>query len=339
MKISFIIPFYNGGKYITDCFNSLCAQDVPASEYEIIVVDDCSPNKEDVELLENYAATCPNMRIIHNKRNLRCGGSRNEGLLHAKGEYIWFVDQDDYIKPNCLGDIINLCSENKLDILYFDYRDVSDDLSLSKKRNIVTKISDVKSGLDYIKDDCKGDFWHSGYDTNVWHSVYRRDFMIENNIFSPEVSYCEDMIVSQHAIIVANRFMASSEDYYRYRFNPASVFHTEVGVKGRPMFDASLYAGSEIIKLSELIPSSYQNLQEIVKSGGVHRINSFTKQLLKITCKQRRVFYEMVEKYTNVVTIAKLYMSPLNRWIVNHPKLVQLMPHMIYMYIKFLKKS
>lgn len=339
MKLSFIIPFYNGGKYIKECLDSLYAQDIPQEEYEVIVVDDCSSMTADVTLLEEYASTHPTLRIIHNELNLRCGGSRNVGLLNAQGDYIWFVDQDDYIAPNCLAGILRLCSAQKLDILYFDFRDVSDDLSLDKKRNVITKNSSVKTGLDYINKDCNGDFWHSGYDTNVWHSVYRRDFMIENNIFSPEVSYCEDMIVSQHAIIVANRFMASSEDYYRYRFNPASVFHTEVGVKGRPMFDASLYAGSEIIKLSELIPSSYQNLQEIVKSGGVHRINSFTKQLLKITCKQRRVFYEMVEKYTNVVTIAKLYMSPLNRWIVNHPKLVQLMPHMVYTYIKFLKKS
>lgn len=339
MKISFIIPFYNGGKYITDCLNSLCAQDVPASEYEIIVVDDCSPNKEDVELLENYAATCPNMRIIHNKRNLRCGGSRNEGLLHAKGEYIWFVDQDDYIKPNCLGDIIKLCSENKLDILYLDYRDVSDDLSLSKKRNIVTKISDVKSGLDYINDDCKGDFWHSGYDTNVWHSVYRRDFMITNNIFSPEVSYCEDMIVSQHAIIVAKRFMAIPNDYYCYRYNPASVFHTEVGVKGRPLFDASIYAGSEIVKLAELIPAQHQSLHDTVKSGGVHRINSFTKQLLKITSQQRRIFFEMVNKYADVVNSAKPYLKPLNRWLISHPVCVKMIPHIIYVYIKLLKKS
>lgn len=163
--------------------------------------------------------------------------------------------------------------------------------------------------------------------------------MIENKVFSPEVSYCEDMVVSQHAIIVAERFMAVPDDYYRYRYNPASVFHTEVGVKGRPMFDASIYAGSEIIRLSELIPSSYINLHYIVKSGGVHRINSFTKQLLKITCKQRRIFFDMVEKYDDVVNDAKENLSPLNKWLISHPICVQLMPHVIYVHIKLHKKS
>lgn len=339
LRLSFVIPFYNGGKYIIECLNSLYNQDIPQSEYEVIVVDDCSPKKEDIQLLEKYATTHPTLRIIRNERNLRCGGSRNNGLIQAKGEYIWFVDQDDYIATNCLGRILKHCNSEKLDILYFDYRDVSDNLSLNKKHDVVTKSSKVKSGLDYIKEDCNGDFWHSGYDTNVWHSVYRRNFMVENKVFSPEVSYCEDMIVSQHAIIVANRVMAIPLDYYRYRYNPSSVFHTEVGVKGRPMFDASIYAGSEIIRLSELIPTSYPELYNTVKSGGVHRVNSFTKQLLKIISEERNIFFMMAEKYADVVSFAKNFMTPLNSWMISHPRWVKIMPHAIYVYIKLIKKS
>lgn len=167
MKLSFVIPFYNGGKYIKECLDSLYSQDISQEEYEVIVVDDCSTNTNDLRLLEEFALTHPTLRIIHNERNLRCGGSRNEGLLKAQGDYIWFVDQDDYITPNCLADILKTCYAKKLDILYFDYRDVSDDLSLDKKHNVVTKTSSVKSGLEYIGNDCNGDFWHSGYDTNV----------------------------------------------------------------------------------------------------------------------------------------------------------------------------
>ena len=163
--------------------------------------------------------------------------------------------------------------------------------------------------------------------------------MLENKIFSPEVSYCEDMIVAQHAIIVAKKIMAIPNHYYCYRYNPASVFHTEVGVKGRPMFDASIYAGSEIIKLSELIPSSYKDLQHIVRSGGVHRLNSFTKSILKAKSKERKTFLEMVTKYADVVTCAQSYLTPINKWIITHPKYVCLWPHIIYAYIKICKKQ
>ena len=339
LKISFIIPFYNGGKYISECLDSLFTQDIPETEYEVIVVDDCSTQTSDLKLLEEYSKRHPTLRIIHNERNLRCGGSRNHGLREAVGEYIWFVDQDDYIQSDCLNYILSLCQAKKLDILYFDYRDVSDDRSINQKRNVVSVKSEVKSGLDYIKEDCNGDFWHAGYDTNVWHAVYRRQFMLENKIFSPEVSYCEDMIVAQHAIIVAKKIMAIPNHYYCYRYNPASVFHTEVGVKGRPMFDASIYAGSEIIKLSELIPSSYKDLQHIVRSGGVHRLNSFTKSILKAKSKERKTFLEMVTKYADVVTCAQSYLTPINKWIITHPKYVCLWPHIIYAYIKICKKQ
>lgn len=334
MQLSFIIPFYNGGKYIRECLDSLFSQDIPQEEYEVIIVDDCSSNTNDLKLLEEFVLTYPSLRIIHNECNIRCGGSRNVGLLNAQGDYIWFVDQDDYIASNCLGNMLKLCFAKKLDILYFDYCDVNDDLSLDKKHDVVTKTSYVKSGLEYIKKDCNGDFWHKGYDTNVWHALYRRGFMIENKIFSPEVSYCEDLIVSQHAIISANRMMAVPDAFYRYRSNPGSVFHTEVGVNGGPLFDGSIYAGAELMKLSNIISEKYCQLQNVVKEGAVYRVNSFTKQLLKISGSQRDVFYKMVAKHRDVVSMAKREMTSVNRWLLDHSKTVKRIPHILYAVIK-----
>lgn len=337
IKISFIVPFYNGGKYIKECLDSLCAQDVPKSAFEVIVVNDCSSRFEDLEMIEKYVSEHASVQILHNNRNMRCGGSRNNGLQQASGEYVWFVDQDDYIKPNCVGKILELCSRHELDVLYFDYRDVSDDLSLNQKHGVVKKISEVKTGLEYIQEDCEGDFWQSGYDTNVWHAVYRREFMLDNKIFSPEVSYCEDLIVAQHAIIVAKRFMSIPDDYYCYRYNPSSVFHTEVGVNGRPLFDSSIYAGSELVKLSEQIPSKYENLRECVKEGGVYRLNSFTKSLLKIKGNQRDAFYKTMHKHEDVLRHARDNMRPINKWLVSHEMMVKLMPHVIYAFVKLFK--
>lgn len=334
MKLTFIIPFFNGGRYIEECLCSLFNQDIPEMEYEVIIVDDCSTDRDALTKIERFATAHPTIRIIHNGRNLRCGKSRNVGLLQAKGEYIWFVDQDDFIVPNCIEKTIFRCQNNNLDILYFDYRDINDDYTIDKKHGVVSQQSQVTTGLDYIVKDCEGDFWHKGYDTNVWHALYRRKFMIENKIFSPEVSYCEDLIVAQHAIICANRMMAIPDAFYCYRSNPGSVFHTEVGVNGRPLFDGSIYAGAELIKLSNMISDQYGQLQNVVKEGAVYRVNSFTKQLFKISGSQRDVFFNMVAKHREVVSMAKREMTSVNRWLLDHPQTVKRIPSVLYAVIK-----
>lgn len=338
MKLSFIIPFYNGDKYFSECIDSLYNQDVPETEYEVIVVDDCSTDKDALSLVEKYAHSHPTMRVIHNSCNLRCGISRNVGLQHAMGDYVWFVDQDDYIVPNCLGGIIQRCCVHDLDILYFDFYDVRDDHIGDKKQGVVSQESPILTGLDYISEQCDGDFWNKSYDTNVWHALYRRDFMVGNRIFSPGVSYCEDLIVAQHAIISANRMMAVPTAYYCYRNNPESVFHTAVGVKGRLLFDGSLYSGVELCKLSNLIPQNYSVLKKTVREGGIYRMNSFTKKLLKISREQRKVFFDMVRKHKDVVKEALLNLNGINKWIITHPKCVRISPRAVYAYIKLCQK-
>jgi len=335
VKLSFIVPYYNGKKYIKECLDSLYHQDIPESEYEVIIVDDCSTDQESIDVISAYQKGHNNLLLIHNDTNSRCGESRNHGLSVANGEYIWFVDQDDYISFNCLNSLLETCHEEKLDILVFDYADVNDDLTMNNPRRLIKDDSKVMSGLDYIENRCNGDFWNKEYDTNVWHCIYRKRFMIDNKIFSPKVSYCEDMIVAQHAIICASRIKALSDNFYRYRCNPQSVFHTEVGKKGRPIFDASIYAGSEIISLSQMIiADKYQSLKTIVYSGGVGRINSFAKAILKINTKERKAFFEQIQIQSDVVNRAKPHLLGYTKWIINHPHLVKAVPHIVYLYIK-----
>ena len=336
MKLSFVIPYYNGIKYIDECISSIYNQSISRDECEVIIVNDNSPDSLSDEKVKEYQQRYTNLRVIHNSTNQRCGMCRNIGVQHAKGEYIWFVDQDDYIQPNCLEEILNRCVDNNLDILYFDYRNVSDDLSLNKKMNLVKNDSSVMTGLEYIHANCNGDFWHSEYDTNVWHAVYKREFLLSNNVFSPPVSYCEDLIVAQHAIIMAKRFQSIMKDYYCYRYNLESVFHTQVGKNGRLIFDASIYTGIELIRLSNLIGEDYLKEKNSVFEGGIYRINSFTKSILKNSFKQRDLFFEYINKNQSIIKNVRVYLNPLNRWIITHPNMCKYFPWLIYIVAKLI---
>lgn len=335
MKISFVIPYFNGKKYIIECLDSIYSQaGIVHNEFEVIIVDDCSTDQESLESIRNYQQSKSNLRIVKNTQNSRCGESRNRGLREAKGDYIWFVDQDDYINPNCVSHLLTICQNESLDMLLFDYSIVNDDKSSNIPSKLIRSSTKTLTGLDYIQTYCEGDFWSKGYDTNVWHTIFKREFLIENNIFSPAVSYCEDMIVALHAIILAKRLLAIAETFYCYRNNANSVYHTEVGKKGRPIFDASLYAGEQMIELSELVNSDYLNLKKAIYSGGLFRLNTFCKSVLKISRRERTAFYSQVFNHKAIIDKINPYLRGWSRWLIVHPNLVLNFPKTIYILIK-----
>ena len=104
MKISLIVPVYNVEKYIEKCLLSCLKQDIPQSDYEIIVVNDGSPDSS-LAIAERIAAAATNI-IIVSQKNGGLSAARNTGLKIAKGDYIWFIDSDDTIKENCLKSIV-----------------------------------------------------------------------------------------------------------------------------------------------------------------------------------------------------------------------------------------
>jgi len=100
MFLSFIVPVYNAEIYLPDCLNSLLRQDIPHSDYEIICINDGSKDKS-LAVMQDYQARFPNIQII-DKENGGVTTARNAGLAAAMGDYIWFVDSDDFIKENVL---------------------------------------------------------------------------------------------------------------------------------------------------------------------------------------------------------------------------------------------
>ena len=127
MFLSLIIPIYNAEKYLPECLDSLLAQDLPAEEFEIVCVNDGSKD-DSLSVLQNYAASYPNIRII-NKENGGVTTARNAGLEAALGEFIWFIDADDLIKENCLGRLKALVPEKGCDRIVFGAYEFMDTLT------------------------------------------------------------------------------------------------------------------------------------------------------------------------------------------------------------------
>lgn len=200
MKLSIIIPVFKVEKYIEKCLLSCVTQDVSHIDYEIILVNDGTPDNSLV-IAERIAKEYSNIRII-NQDNQGLSAARNTGKLHAQGEYIWFVDSDDYIEENCLGRIVSLLKDD-LDILQLQYRCVYEDKTPPLDIKFC-QINGIKNGLEVTE--------LGGLPAPAQFSIYRTQFLKENKLefvrgiyhedteFKPRVTYLAKKITSDTCI-------------------------------------------------------------------------------------------------------------------------------------------
>ena len=221
MQLSIIVPFHNAQKYIEQCLTSICEQDYDASDYEVIAVDDASTDDSNriVEELKNKYRT---IKLLKLSTNIKQGGARNAGLRIAKGEWIWFIDADDYLKPHCLDELMSYCEEG-IDVVHFDY--VFDkDGHIENSPN--PQIGTMKLTGQELLNNPNHNWWTTC--VNVWQRIVRKDFIIRNSLsFAENVQY-EDTDYSLKLMAVAKKIKHIDVTPYIYRENPSSTIHKVV---------------------------------------------------------------------------------------------------------------
>lgn len=119
MFLSIVVPVYNAEKYIANCLDSLLCQDIDISEYEIICINDGSTDNS-LAILQEYAEKHGNIILI-DKPNGGVAAGRNLGMEKAQGEYIWFVDADDWVARNCLGVIKSQTTDHAPSLVHIHF--------------------------------------------------------------------------------------------------------------------------------------------------------------------------------------------------------------------------
>ena len=221
IRLSIVIPFYNVEKYIAECLDSVYNQDIPEDEYEVICVNDASPdNSRDIVL--EYQKKHSNLILVEHEVNKKLGAARNTGRRIAQGKYIWNVDSDDMIVPNCLGEILNTCEQNKLDVLVVGFWVKHANGINEREKKQWDETDGIVSGVDFWK---KQVIKKLGTNSQIWTKVYRRDYLEDKNIFSPEIYYGEDVPFTFESIIRAERLFVTARECYIYRKNMESMTH------------------------------------------------------------------------------------------------------------------
>lgn len=217
-KISVIMPVYNVEKYIGECLNSILTQTL--EDIEVICVDDGSTDNS-LEILNAYAAKDSRIIVI-NKKNEGSGIARNAGIKAAGGEYIHFVDSDDWLYNNKVyEEIYAKAKEDNLDILIFGGYScyVSDKGKVYKSKggySLKTLPRKYLKGIFSAKDIKKDIFT---FPSTAWTKLYKREFLEKNQILFQEIRVGQDQLPFFHSMITAERIEVLNKCFYCYRKN------------------------------------------------------------------------------------------------------------------------
>lgn len=148
MYLSIIIPVYKVEKYIRKCLDSIFSQNVPLSDYEVIIVNDGTPDKS-MAIVNEFKEQYPNIIII-NQENQGLSSARNVGIDVSRGDYIWFVDSDDWLEPDSLTRLFNFIKEDLSDLYVLKLRHYGESgLCMKGYSDSLAKVEHVK-GTDFI---------------------------------------------------------------------------------------------------------------------------------------------------------------------------------------------
>lgn len=283
IDLSIIVPLYNTEKYIARCLDSLLNQNIPADKYEILVINDGSPDNGK-QLVEKYVSEHPNIKLF-DQSNKGLYITRNRGIEIASGKYLYFIDSDDFIAANSLSSIIEYMNEYELDI--FGFGIVATSESSLKPLNI--NKSDLKElvildGPTYISEK-------SFRNEVVWYLV-NREFLIKNNMTFRKGYGLEDGIFTAELIYNAKRITSAALEIYGYFQRPESTMHTNNSARNR-----HLLKGYEVSAIEFDTFYEHAKKEKKLNDSGLERIK----------CKQQSyIFFLLIRVVKSDLTFSEI---------------------------------
>jgi len=219
-KVSVIVPVYNVEKYLGKCLDSLVHQTL--EDIEIIVVNDSTKDNSQ-SIIDHYKSLFPNKLTSYIKENGGVGEARNFGLKHASGEYIGFIDSDDYVELNMYEEMYNLAVKNDSDLVVCD-------LEYFWENSGRTQI--MKGYIEKIQQPIDRSVFLSPL--FAWNKLYRKKLLIDNQIFFPKGLWYEDIPVVVPLFSIAKNISYVDEVMIHYLQHDSSIMGSKTNPK---MFD------------------------------------------------------------------------------------------------------
>lgn len=246
---------YNASQYIERCLNSIYHQGLNVNEFEVIVINDGSTDNS-LEIVKDYLTSYKNIRFFSQK-NSGQGAARNLGIKYATGEYILFLDSDDFLLPQSINKILSIVKHVSCDVINF-------------LMEVELPTGNVKESYLYHYDYDK---IYSGKELllrtginigSACSSLYKRSFILQNNIFFPVDMKHEDVFFSYQIYTFASRVIFTKTHAYYYCWHPDSTDRNKS------------YENLKLLQLSDISQAYYLNKLSLDK-----RVNKELREHLK----------------------------------------------------------
>ena len=316
MKVSVIVPVYNVYNYLEKCLESLVNQTL--KDIEIIVVNDGSPDNSE-EIIKKYAKKYKNIKALK-KENGGLSSARNFGYKHAKGEYIGYVDSDDYVDPEMFEKLYNSALENDADIAICGNYVVSEEYNILK-----TELLSFDLNKNNIKDNP-----YILFDKNaVWNKIYKKKLIDKTKTSFRDGKWYEDMDFTTKLLMEAKKVSFVNEPLYYYLLRSGSIMNNK-----------NVLRNLEIIETFEEIVNNVDNEKyhnELEYLAILHvLVPSIVRVLIANTEDSKKVSDELRSYvFTNYPDLEK------NKYLQNNKKfklLVFLIKHRMYSIIRLIFK-
>lgn len=256
MDLSIIVPVYNVEEYIRPCIESIFQQGLNDDNFEIIIVNDGTMDRS-MDNIQDIIGQHKNITIV-NQENQGLSVARNNGIAIAKGEYILMPDSDDLLIENSLKPLLEKAIESQADIVVADFLSMTDEeIERSKNSQLQKTTFDYweKTGKELFIQDL------NPYQCYVWRSLYRRIYLLENNLkFVPGI-YIQDVPFTHECYLKANKCIKTSWLLNIYRKGHESATFSFNPKKAKD-FCTAIAKTWELTHLEDLSPQIQDKLRE-----------------------------------------------------------------------------
>ena len=322
MKYSVIIPVYNVENYLHRCINSILTQEY--TDLEILLIDNGSKDGSGT-LCDDYAERFSNITTYHIPNN-GVGSARNFGLAKAQGEFICFVDADDYLVGNLFSDMENQL-DSGLDLLVFSYyNSLEKNLSETTRSAKILPIEGKKDRNQFIA--LFTELFLSDMMYTVWNKIYRREFLEEHRIMFEQYELGEDVRFNLNVFECVHTISFSKTCYYVY------VSGRTDSAMGQYNPYRMSYQLEELEKVDQLMTGwdihDDQFIDQIKARILMSNIQNISNQ--KMSLSKKRHYVEVLCRNQEMIALLKKATSPL------HPLVRRLLHFRMYLTVIFLKK-